>query len=257
MTALTPRRMTDDVVRILRDRIVSGDLAPGARIDVTLLATDLGISRTPVREAILQLEAAGLVQRQPYRGTVVAGIDVNRLEEVTALRIDLEGRATTLGVPRLTDDDLDQMAAILDELDARAAEPDFSRGVFNDLNRRFHDIIYAAADAPHLRAIVGTLAAEADRMRLHFDVRAPLAEHFHREILDACRRRDASAAAAATRAHLLESYLAMRGGVGGGSGAGGAGAGTAAAGAGADRAGAVPPGILADVLADFGVEVTR
>ncbi len=234
MASLTPRRMTDQVLRILRDRIVSGELAPGARIDVTTLAADLDISRTPVREAILQLEAAGLVERQPYRGTVVVGVDAQRLEEVTALRIDLEGRAAVLGVPRLADSDVARMVEILTELDARADDPAFSLGVFNDLNQRFHDVIYAAADAPVLRRIIDDLSAEADRIRLHFDVRAPLAEAFHREILDACRRRDGAAAAAATRAHLLESYLAMRGG---------------------ERS--VPAGILADLVAELGMEVSR
>lgn len=230
MTSLTPRRLTDQVARILRERIVSGDLPAGARVDVTTLATELGISRTPVREAILQLETAGLVTRQPYRGTVVTGIDTNRLEEITALRIDLEGRAAFFGTPRLTSDDLARMVATLDELDARTDDAAYSAAAFNDLNRAFHDVLYAAADLPHLAALITTLGAEADRMRLHFDLRAPLAEAYHREILDACRRRDAAAAADATRRHLLESYFGMRGG---------------------DRT--VGPGILADVLREQGI----
>lgn len=234
MAQLTPRRMTDEVTRILRDRIVGGDLPAGGRIDVATLAAELGISRTPVREAILQLEAAGLVVRQPYRGTVVAGVDAGRLEEVTALRVELEGRATLLGVPRLTDEDVTRMAAILGELDARHDDPDFSLGVFNDLNREFHGIVYAAADAPVLLRLVEVLGAEADRIRLHFDLRAPLAEAHHREILAACRARDAAAAARATQLHLVESYLGMRG---------------------AGRT--VRPGILADVLREQGIQVRR
>jgi len=225
--------MTDEVFRILRDRIVRGELPAGARLDTTALAADLGVSRTPVREALLQLESAGLVTRQPYRGTIVAGVDAGRLAEVTALRIDLEGRAALLGVPRLTDDDIAQMAAALDDLDARREAPDFSLGVFNELNARFHDVLYMAADAPVLSALIAQLSGEADRIRLHFDVRAPLAEEYHREILAACRRRDAAAAALATRRHLLEAYLGMRGG---------------------ERT--VPPGLLADVLRELNVEVT-
>lgn len=224
--------MTDDVARILRDRIVGGDLPAGSRIDVSTLADELGISRTPVREAILQLETAGLVVRQPYRGTVVAGVDAGRLEEVTALRIDLEGRAALRGVPRLSDEDVARMAGILDELEARQGDADFSLGVFNELNRAFHGVLYAAADSPVLGRLIELLGAEADRIRLHFDIRPPLAEVHHREILDACRRRDGRAAALATRRHLLESYLAMRGG---------------------DRV--VRDGLLADVLREQGMEV--
>lgn len=229
MAQLTPRRMTDEVFRILRDRIVRGDLAAGSRIDVATLATGLGISRTPVREAILQLESGGLVTRQPYRGTVVAGVDAGRLEEVTALRIDLEGRAAALGAPRLTDDDVARMESLLVELETRRGDDDYSLGVFNDLNRQFHAVVYDAADAPVLLGLIERLGAEADRVRLHFDIQAPLAEARHREILDACRRRDAATAARVTRQHLLESYFAMRG----------------------ERV--VHPGILSELLTDLGM----
>lgn len=224
--------MTDEVVRVLRDRIVSGQLASGARVEVEALATELGVSRTPVREAILQLESVGLVTRQPYRGTVVAGIDPNRLEEVTALRIDLEGRAAELGTLRLSDADVQRMRDVLAELEARDNDVDFSLGIFNELNREFHAILYRAADAPSLLRLVGSLQDEADRIRLHFDLRAPLAEAHHRDILGACERRDAVAVRDATRSHILEAYLAMR----------------------ADRT--VAPGILADVLRDTGIQVT-
>ncbi|WP_344780323.1 GntR family transcriptional regulator [Microbacterium kribbense] len=226
--------MTDEVIRILRDRIIAGELPPGSRIDSATFAAELGISRTPVREAMLQLEAAGLVVRQPYRGTVVSGIDPNRLEEVTALRIDLEGRATLLGVPRISDAGVARMARILDELEQRRTDDDFSMGGFNELNHAFHGTLYGAADSPTLLRLIDLLGAEADRIRLHFDLRAPLADAYHRAILDACRRRDADAAAHSTRLHLLESCLGMRGG---------------------DRA--VHDGILADVLREQGMEVTR
>ena len=215
---------------MLRDRIVSGALPAGARVDVSTLSAELGISRTPIREALLQLETAGLVDRQPYRGTVVTGIDPGRLEEVTALRIDLEGRAAALGVPRLRDADVAEMADILRDLEDRSDDDDFSLGVFSDLNRAFHGVLYRAADAPVLVTLIERLGAEADRIRLHFDLRSPLAEAFHRRILVACAERDAAAAADATRRHLLESYFGMRG----------------------ERV--VHPGILADVLAEQGMD---
>ena len=234
MTQVLARRMTDEVVRILRDRIVGGELAAGRRIEIEAIAAELGVSRTPIREAILQLESAGLVTRQPYRGTVVAGIDANRLEEVTALRIDLEGRAAALGTPRLADEDVARMGEILTQLESRREDADFSLGVFNELNHEFHSVLYAAADAPSLMRLIELLGAEADRIRLHFDLRAPLAEAYHRDILEGCRRRDAAAVAEATRRHILESYFGMRAG---------------------DRT--VHDGILADVLREQGITVQR
>lgn len=223
--------MADDVARVLRDRIVDGTLPPGTRIDIGETAGQLGVSPTPVREALVQLESAGLVARQPYRGSVVTGVDPNRLEEITALRIDLEGRAAALGTPRLSDADLTRMRGVLDELESRSTDENFARGLFNRLNRAFHSVIYAASDSPTLVRLIDLLNDEADRIRLHFDMRAPLAEAYHRTILAACEARDADAAARATRLHLLESYVGMHG----------------------DRT--IHPGILADVLRSTGLEV--
>jgi len=232
--ALPPRnsrRVSDEVFRIIHARIIAGELQPGARIEIDPIAEELDVSRTPVREAVLRLDAAGLVERQPYRGTVVTGVDVGRLAEVTALRIVAEGLAAELGTVRLTDDDLAQMEAILDELDARADDADFALGVFNELNNEFHRVVYAAADAPILLRQIESLQAEADRIRLHFDVSHGYADPLHREILAACTRRDSVAAGKVTRRHILEGCLAVH-----------------------PRA-AEGDGILARVLTDTGMEI--
>nr|WP_314841413.1 GntR family transcriptional regulator [uncultured Microbacterium sp.] len=205
------RRATDEVHRILHSRIVSGELAPGTRIDIEALADEFDVSRTPVREAVLLLASAGMLERQPYRGTVVTGVDITRLEEVTALRITLEGLATELGVLRLSDADVDRMESIEAELERVGDEPDFSLGLFNDLNRDFHAVLFHAADAPVLHRLIEELGGEADRIRLHFPLTASLAHRYHRAIIEACRRRDVGAAREATERHLLEAYFGMRG----------------------------------------------
>lgn len=231
MTLDRPARMADQVARVLRDRIVDGTLPAGSRIDIAETAAELGVSPTPVREALVELESTGLVRRQPYRGTVVVGIDANRLEEVTALRIDLEGRAAELGAVRLSETDLERMRSMLEQLERASDDAAFSLGLFNELNREFHAVIYRASDSPTLVRLIELLGAEADRMRLHFDVRAPFAEAFHRQILAGCERRDARGVAEATRHHILEAYFAMRQG---------------------DRT--IAPGLLADVLRSVGIE---
>lgn len=203
------RRVADEVSRILQARIIAGELTPGERIDIEQVARELDVSRTPVREAVLQLASTGLVERQPYRGTVVAGVDASRLEEVTALRIQLEGLAAALGVPGLSDDDLERMAGFQQEMERRTDEPEFVAGVFNHLNRQFHSILYAAAGTPSLVRVIDGLGAEADRMRLHFPAREGLADAHHRAILDACRRGDADDACRATRRHILAAYFSM------------------------------------------------
>lgn len=230
MAQLSKYRMTDEVVRLLRSRIVCGELSPGSRVDIPTVAAELGVSRTPVREAVLQLESAGLVTREPYRGAVVAGIDLGRLEEVTALRIDLEGLAARRGASRLTDPDLARMRAAHEALGVALDGAENAVERFNLLNREFHVIVYTAAAAPTLLRLIGILMDEADRMRLHFDMSLAAAQSHHEEILVACERRDGQAAREATRRHLLESYFGMRG----------------------DRA--VPHGILADVLREERLE---
>ncbi|GGH33488.1 GntR family transcriptional regulator [Microbacterium album] len=201
------RRVADEVFRILRDRIVSGALSPGSRLDIDAITAEFDVSRTPVREAVLQLEGAGLVVRQPYRGPIVAGVDPGRLEEITALRIQLEGLAAELGAPRLAPSELEAMETALRDLDALGAVTGGSVGDFNELNWRFHRILYAAAAAPVLLRTLDALRVEADRIRLHYDFPLTPARDQHRRILDACARHDAPAARQLTQQHILEAHL--------------------------------------------------
>lgn len=195
------------MARILRDRIVGGELRPGTKVDIEAIASELSVSRTPVREAILQLEGLGLVERQPYRGAVVTGVDPERLSEVAALRIHSEGLAAGFGATRLSDDDVQQMRATLDEIEARGGDEDFSLGVFNELNARFHGILLNATGAPTLIRLVETLTAEADRMRVHSTFDHTSSMLAHREILAACERRDGAAVRELMRQHILEAYF--------------------------------------------------
>jgi GntR family transcriptional regulator, rspAB operon transcriptional repressor len=203
------RRAADLVFEQLHERIVSGVLAPGARLDPTEIAGELGVSRTPVREAILRLDSEGLVNRLPYRGVVVTGIDLRAAEEIAAVRIHLETLAAWLAVPRLTERALAEMhdanAPIGEIADGRRPQPEF-----NELNRRFHMALYQCAGTPVLLRTIENLASQADRVRMHFNLRHSPAHQHHEEILDACRRRDAESAAAATRDHILSVHrLAM------------------------------------------------
>lgn len=202
------RRTTDQVYRILQQRIIDGTMAPGSRVDIEALVTEFDVSRTPIREAVLQLASVGLVERQPYRGTVVTGVDHNRLEEVTALRILLEGMATELAALRLTDDDVVTMAQALDAIDALDIAAGKTNEEFNEFNAIFHNTLYAAADSPVLVRQIQQLGFEADRMRIHYPVQPRFSQDDHRTILQACVHRDAKAAGDAMRAHILNAHKA-------------------------------------------------
>jgi len=202
------RRMADQVYERLREQIVTGVRAPGDRLDPTEVAEALGVSRTPVREAVLRLDADGLVERQPYRGVVVSGIDLTAAADVAALRLELETLAVRAAVPRLTDDDLARMREVHHQLEEAMAGDD-AQEAFRRYNREFHLTIYRAAGAPALLRLIEDLSSQAERVRLHFDVRRGRAVGDHADILTACEARDTEAVVAATRAHIIEPYLLM------------------------------------------------
>jgi DNA-binding GntR family transcriptional regulator len=202
------RRMADEVFDRLHERIVTGDLAPGERVDSGEIAQSLGVSRTPVREAILRLDAQGLVERQPYRGVVVTAVDVAAAEEVAALRLHLETLAVRAAVPLLQESDVSRMRDLHRELETGIAGSDAQHG-FAALNREFHLTLYRAAGTPTLIRLLGELSGRAERMRLHFDVRRGRAIDDHARILAACESGDVDVAVAATRDHILGAFLMM------------------------------------------------
>lgn len=195
-------RVADRVFDELRRRIVAGELAPGDRIDPTEVAESLGVSRTPVREAILKLDAEGLVERQPYRGVVVSGIDHSAAEDITALRIQVETLAVRTAVPRLRAADLEQLRWAHDRFRSAVEGQDADRS-FGDLNREFHLTLYRLAGSERLLRLFRDLSAQAERIRAHFNVRGGPAVHEHEEILRACEAGDVEAAREATQRHIL------------------------------------------------------
>jgi len=202
------RRVADEVFARLHERIVTGDLAPGDRVDAGDIAESLGVSRTPVREAILRLDAQGLVERMPYRGVVVTAVDQTAAEDVAALRIHLETLAARAATPRLQPQDLARMGEVHEQLEAVMSGPDAQRG-FTELNREFHTTLYRAAGSATLVRLIDDLSAQAERIRLHFDVRRGRALDDHAAILAACRSGDVEAAVSATRDHILGALRMM------------------------------------------------
>jgi DNA-binding GntR family transcriptional regulator len=207
--ARTSRRTADAVFTHLQGAIVRGELTPGERVDLDAVGQQLDVSRTPIREALLRLEAEGLVERVPYRGAIVRGVDAALAEETTAVRLHLEGMAVRLAVARLTDETLEEMERLLRELAALERSASYDATEWNRLNDRFHGALYAAADCPSLTRPIEALAAQANRIRTHFDVRGGPVDEEHRAILDACRARDADAAAHAAQDHILHAHQRM------------------------------------------------
>ncbi|WP_102107964.1 GntR family transcriptional regulator [Oceaniglobus roseus] len=186
--------------RRLLEEISRGDLLPGARLRETELAERLGISRTPVREAIRQLEADGLVAHVPRQGATIRVLDYTEVMELYEMRAVLEGTAARLAARAASDLELDELAALNEEL---AATGDLRLAY--DLNRQFHLTLLDAAKNRYLIRSVNALQktllilgpstlAEADR--------AKQAVEEHAALLDALKARDGTRAEALMRAHI-------------------------------------------------------
>jgi DNA-binding GntR family transcriptional regulator len=188
----------------LRAAIVAGRLAAGERYSVGALAAELGVSRTPVREALLALERQGLVRFERNKGVRILAPSAADLEEVFALRLLLEVPAARRAAGRLAPAGLDDLDAALAAMEEAAAAGDEAAFMAHD--QRFHALLLAAAGSPRLVAAVGQLrdhvrSAGASTVGRSRDLHAIHAEHV--AIRDAVRAGDPAAAAAAMRAHLV------------------------------------------------------
>ena len=126
--------------RTIRERILSGEYGPGHRVVIGSLATELGVSALPVREAIRRLEAEGLVVFRPNAGAHVAPADPFVFEEEMTVLAVLEGYATGLAAPFVGDEDVVRLEAITDAMEAAVERLD-TLG-FGRLNQEFHEVIY-------------------------------------------------------------------------------------------------------------------
>lgn len=199
------RTATEYVEATLKQAILSGALAPGSPLRQEELATTFRTSRMPIREALRQLEAQGLVDFEPHRGAVVIAITIEDAMDNFAIRTALEPEALRRSLPHLTATDLTLAEELIEEIDR---EIDPSR--MGELNRRFHMTLYARAGLPRLLALTEQHLASADRyLRFHLAAFGDMGQEEHRALLAACRRHDEPAALAALADHLSRASTAM------------------------------------------------
>ena len=157
--AFNDRRLTADYVAdALREAIRRGELADGATLNQAAIATHFGVSRVPVREAMRQLQAEGLIDTRAHRLAVVRALDFERILEVYDLRAMLEGFAIELAVPRTTPRQLAAARRLTGEMER---EGDHMRWL--ELNARFHELLYAPSGAETTLELIGQLRARGER----------------------------------------------------------------------------------------------
>jgi DNA-binding GntR family transcriptional regulator len=198
------RTKADLVYEQLRKEILSGAVLPGQRVSISRVARELGVSDIPAREGVKRLEADGLVSFTTHKGAVVTRIGRHEVEELLAIRTELEALALRHAAARITAAELAELQSILDEMGRaqRAGEV----GEYGRLNREFHMRAYAAQPYAKLRAMIESLWDSTDWCRRIFNteaesVRVSLAEH--EAIYEALARADGEAASASLRAQKL------------------------------------------------------
>jgi DNA-binding GntR family transcriptional regulator len=198
------------VFTALRAMILDGELQGGEPLRQDDLAARFGTSRIPVREALRQLEAEGLVDYHPRRGAVVSRISLAEALEMFDIRIALECRALRLALPAMSEDDFAVLAQICDAYDA--CDPAADIAEWGRLNQQFHAALYAACERPRLTALIRANIDNAARfVRVQtsraYGLDRPRREH--RAILAACRAGDAKLAVRLLEEHITHAQKAL------------------------------------------------
>jgi DNA-binding GntR family transcriptional regulator len=203
-------RLADQAYEVIRQRILRRELQPGQRLSVPQLAAELGLSRSPVREAVQRLVAEGLGVEQVHRGAVVAGVEVSELDEIYEVRALLEGLAARRAAQQTNPELVAELAELLTQHAAaleRGSEPDIIRA---DL--AFHARILDAAGSGYLSRVLNPILGRANLAMLAGDLTTWPADAIgeHRAVLDAVREGDGDASEAAARDHVEKVHERLR-----------------------------------------------
>ena len=201
--------LSDRAYAAIRDRLVALEIAPGAPLDEDGLMAELGVGRTPVREAIRRLALEGLVVVYPRRGTFAAAINITSLSDITDVRVQLEGRAAELAATLADDDDRREAAELIATL--AAAEP--SQRSLIELDARVHRFVYRCSRNPYLAQDLDRYLNMSLRIwRLTWDRLPPLQDRVreHQQLLELISGGDAAGAATLARAHVQAFAEEMR-----------------------------------------------
>ena len=202
--------LRDVVFNTLRQAILRGELKPGERLMEIALANRLGVSRTPVREAIRMLELEGLVIMIPRRGAQVAQITEQDLNDVLEVRLGLEELAVRFACERITDEEIKALGMAVKEFEKKMSNSDLSAQAEADV--KFHEIIYGATHNQRLVQIINNIREQMYRYRIEYlkdvESRKTLVKE-HYEICDALKRRDEESAVEKMCIHIRNQQEAI------------------------------------------------
>lgn len=149
--------LRDKIATLIRDSVIEGKLKPGERLTEPEIAASLGVSRTPVREAFLQLESEGFVKVQPRKGAIVTELSLKDAEETYIIKGSLEALACCLAIDFITDDDFENLFRINQQMERIANSESKNYKRFLDLNAKFHQSLYELCKNSKLIKTITTL----------------------------------------------------------------------------------------------------
>ena len=196
--------LRDVVFNTLRDAILTGKLVPGERLMENQLAEKLGVSRTPVREALRMLELENLVELVPRKGAQVLDMSEKDITNILEVRSALEGLATSLACKKMTKEDLQQLKNMEVDFEKAVADNDVDHVV--DIDEDFHDLIFAATENDKLINIFRNLRIQLYRYRMaqaknNETSMSTIVAH-HRSIIRAIENHDAEEGASIAQGHI-------------------------------------------------------
>jgi DNA-binding GntR family transcriptional regulator len=211
-SAIPRQSLTSAVADKLRDQIIRGEIPEGAQLRQDAIATQYQVSRIPVREALRQLDAEGLIAIVPNRGAIVPALSPDDVEELFSIRALLEPEVLKLSIPHLTEQDFTEAAAILRKYVSELRREDHV-SAWGRLNWQFHSTLYARAVLPRFMAVIRNVNNSGERytrLQLYLTHGIKRANEEHHKILELCRNRDIHAACTLLRDHILHAGQSLK-----------------------------------------------
>lgn len=199
------RTVPEMVTTILREAILSGELRGGEPLKQDNLSSQFKISMSPLREALKNLEAEGLVKFYPNRGAIVSELSQEEAQEIFDIRLFLELGALELSIPNLTEHDFLSAKKIIDQADQETCG-----NHWGELNQEFHETLYLPAGNPKLMSLIKNLHNNVERymrlylLKMNYQKRS---QEEHRSLLAACENRDVAKAQEILRSHMKDASI--------------------------------------------------
>lgn len=187
----------------IREAIINGVFAPGERLMEIQMADEMGVSRTPVREAIRKLEMEGFVVMIPRRGTYVSDISIKDINDVYEIRTSLDMLAAGLAAERISDEELEELQRLLIQVGRAIEDNDMNKVLEADI--AFHDVLYKASRNERLRNIINNLREQITVIRgvsMRYPGRLKDTQEEHRALVECIAARDVEKSQEMARIHL-------------------------------------------------------